>query len=226
MQRSRSMSAKRRTTAGARPIRYSLITLGSLLLAFTAAVPVQADTELGETGTTGFHALRDSEMAPGYTCHYKGIYPPTADDYSGKLNRIDVRPPKMRAISGRQEVGWRFIVERRNGSDGASHWVVTYKSSIQRDTTSASQNASFSRRTINVRLPADGVNEDTIYDYRVKVKMFWYTANGGIQGTSTHLNDWYNEALHDMPERDGGRDGSVTFQEPAPCRGWISVSIN
>lgn len=208
-----------------RPTRYVLVTISALLLAFTAAVPVQADTELGETGTTGFHALRDSPSGPGYSCHYKGIYPPSGGDrYEGKLNRIDVRPPKMKAISGRQEVGWRYMVERLNGSDSSSNWMVTYKSSIQRDTTSSSRNASFSMRVINVRLPADGAYEDTIYEYRVKVKMFWYTANGGVQGTSTHLVDWYKEVLHNFGAQDGGT--VTSYREQAPCRGWISAIIN
>jgi hypothetical protein len=210
---------------GVRPTRFLLITVSGLLLGFTAAAPVQADTELGETGTTGFHSLRDSESSPGYSCHYKGIYPPPSGlDYDGKLNGIDVRPPRMKAISGRQQVGWRFMVERLKASDISSNWIVTYKSSVQRDTTSSRRNASFSTRDVDVRLPADGVEEDTIYEYRVKVKMFWYTPDGGVQGTSTHAADWYNQVLHNMPERFGG--GSVTFQERAPCRGWTSASIN
>jgi hypothetical protein len=209
-----------------RPTRYVLTTISILLLALTAAAPVQADTELGETGTTGFHALRDSPDGPGYSCHYKGMYPPQGGlDYEGKLNRIDVRPPKMKAISGQQEVGWRFMVERKNGSDGPPYnWVVTYKSSIQHATTSSGRNASFSMRSINVRLPADGAHEDTIYDYRVKVKMIWYTATGGIQGTSTHLVDWYKELLHNFGAQDGGT--VTSYREQAPCRGWIGATIN
>ena len=213
---------------GTRPTRFLLITISTLLLAFTAAMPVQADTPVDETGTTGFHALRDSPDKPGYTCHYKGMYPPSGGDrYDGKLNRIGVRPPKVRAISGQQEVGWRFMVERMNVSELNTNWVVTYKSSIERDTTSSSRNALFSMRDVDVRLPADGFNGDTQYDYRVKVKMFWYTANGGVQGTSTHLADWYKEVLHNFPQQGGGRDGTLTsFREPAPCRGWVSGIIN
>ncbi|HYI22747.1 MAG TPA: hypothetical protein VEX62_08950 [Candidatus Limnocylindrales bacterium] len=208
--------------------RFWFVTISALLLAFTAAVPVQADTELGQTGTTGFHALRDSPSRPGYTCHYKGIYPPSGGDrYEGKLNQIDVRPPRMKAIAGHQEVGWRFMIERLNQSVNPPIVMVTYKSSIQRDTTSSSRNASFSMRSVSVRLPADGAYEDTIYEYRVKVKMFWYTANGGVQGTSTHRADWFEEVLHNFPEQDGGRDGTVTsFGEQAPCRGWVSAIIN
>jgi hypothetical protein len=206
---------------GTRPIRFLLMTISAAMLAFTAAVPVLADTSVDESGNTGFHALRDTESNPGYSCHYKGIYPPQGGDYNGKLNRIEVRPPKMRAMSGQQEVGWRFIVERMKVSNANASWIVTYKSSIQRDTTNASNNASFSRRDVDVRLPADGVNSEELYDYRVKVKMFWYTANGGVQATSIHLNDWYNEVLHNMPS-----GGSQTFAELAPCRGWVTASIN
>jgi len=202
------------------PTRLLAMTTMALLLALGAAVPVQADTSLGETGTTGFHALRDSESRPSYSCHYKGMYPPSDQDhYEGKLNRIDVRPPKMKAISGQQEVGWRFSVERRGGSD--SNWRVTYRSSIQRDTTSPSRNASFSIRDVKVGLPADGAFEDTVYEYRVKVRMFWYRENGGVQGTSMHVADWYSMVNHNLP---GG--GTETFSEEAPCRGWVSTTVN
>lgn len=208
---------------GIRPIRYLLITMSALLLAFTAAMPVQADTELGETGTTGFHALRDNDPSGGAICRYKGIYPsPGGYSYEGKLKWIDVRPPKMKAISGQQEVGWRFIVERR--SLAAVNWMVRYKSGIQRDTTSSSTNASFSMRGINVRVPTGGKDEDPSYEYRVKVKMFWYKANGGVQGTSTHLVDWYKEVYTDWPDHFGG--GTVTYTDQRPCRGWVGFEID
>lgn len=208
-----------------RPTRFLLVTISALLLAFTGAVPVQADTDVGETGTTGFHALRDSESRAGASCRYKGIYPSPGDySYEGKLKWIDVRPPKMKAISGQQEVGWRFMVERRSPSDASSNWMVTYKSRIQRDTTGLSRNASFSMRGINVRVPSGGKDEDPSYEYRVKVKMFWYTASGGVQGTSTHLVDWYKEVYNDWPEHFGG--GTVTSTDQVPCRGWVGFEID
>lgn len=208
-----------------RPTRYLLITISALLLAFTAAVPVQADTELGETGTTGFHALRDSDPSGGAICRYKGIYPsPGGYSYEGKLKWIDVRPPKMKAISGQQEVGWRFIVERRSLAAEISSWMVRYRSPIQHDTTSSSRNASFSMMGINVRVPTGGKDEDPTYQYRVKVKMFWYAANGGVQGTSTHRVDWYKEVYNDWPERFGG--GTETYTSDEPCRGWVGFEIN
>jgi len=150
------------------------------------------------------------------------MYPPSDQDhYEGKLNRIEVRPPKMKAISGQQQVGWRFMVERLKASTPTPTWKVTYRSSIQRATTSSSRNASFTMRDVEVALPANGAYEETIYEYRVKVSMFWYRANGDVQGTSTHLADWYTMVLHDFP-----RSGIQTFSEEAPCRGWVNAIIN
>jgi len=207
-------------------IRYLLVTISALLLALTATVPVEADTELGETGMTGFHALRDADQSGGAVCRYKGIYPsPGGYSYEGKLKWIDVRPPKMKAISGTQEVGWRFKVERRSLAAQISEWVVTYKSPIQRDTTSSSRNASFSMMGINVRVPSDGKDEDPSYQYRVKVNMFWYTGNGGVQGTSTHLVDWYKDIFNNWPERYGG--GTYSRIDDVPyCRGWVGFEID
>ena len=206
-----------------RPTRFLVISTCVLLLALAAAVPVQADTELGDTGTTGFHALRDSESKPGATCRYKGIYPsPGGYSYEGKLKWIDVRPPKMKAISGQQEVGWRFMVERLDIS--TTDWMVTYKSPIQRGTTTTNTNASFSKMGINVRVPTSGNDEDPTYEYRVTVKMFWYTANGRVQGTSTHLVDWYERVYNSWPERYGG--GSHAYTDQWNCRGWVGIEID
>lgn len=206
-----------------RPTRFLFITMSALLLAFTAAAPVQADTELGETGTTGFHALRDSESTAGASCRYKGIYPtPGHYSYEGKLKWISVQPPKVRAISGHQQVGWRFVVERLNYSTGDR--IVTYKSPIQRATTTASTNASFSKMGINVRVPTSSNDEDPFHDYRVKVKMFWYTASGRVQGTSTHLVDWYERVYDNWPKRYGG--GSQSYTAQWNCGGWAGLEIN
>jgi hypothetical protein len=209
---------------GIRATRFRFITISALLLAFTAAVPVQADTELSETGTTGFHALRDSQSRPGASCRYEGVYPtPGHYSYEGKLEWISVRPPKVRAISGSQQVGWRFIVERLDIS--TTNWVVRYKSPIQRETTSATKNASFSSKGINVTVPTRSADQDPTYEYRVKVKMFWYTANGSVQGTSTHLVDWTEHVYDNWPERYGGGSQSSTDQQ-WNCRGWAGIEID
>ena len=96
-----------------RPVMASM---GAVLAVLIAAGPVLADLEQGHTGTVAFHELRDGSNG-GAVCSYKQIVPsPGGYTYEAKLKQIDVRPPKVRASSGSQEVGWRFIVERRGYS--------------------------------------------------------------------------------------------------------------
>jgi hypothetical protein len=206
--------------------RVGLAAFSALLLAVVAVGPVLADKEKGHTGTVGFHALRDSETKAGATCRYKGIYPsPGGFSYEGKLKYIQVRPPKVRAISGTQVVGWRFIVQRQTiHLDPVSYdpWVATYRSSIQKDTTNSSTNASFSRMGVDVHVPSSGEYDDPNYIYRVLVKMYWYAADGSIMGTATHLVEWYELIYKGWPAY-GGSPPNDTYSDP--CEGWDGWEI-
>ena len=196
-------------------------TIIALVLAALAVGPALADTEFGHTGTVGFHALRDSSSKGGAICRYKGIEPsPGGYSYEGKLKWIDVRPPKVRAITGSQKVGWRFMVERQANSAGP--WTTTYTSRIQTRTTNSSTNAAFSMKGINVRVPTSGADDSPEYLYRVKVKMFWYKPGGGVKGTATHLVDNYRNVYNNWPI---GPD-TETFTDNYPCSGWVGIEIN
>ena len=201
--------------------------IATFLLALIVAAPAVAQIEQGHTGTVGPHSLRDSSTKPGATCRFRRIQPsPGGYSYEAKLNRIDVRPPKVRAISGSQEVGWRFFVQRRGWeSSGQGYgefgpWVVTYQSPIQRDVTHAGTNASFTTMGIGVNVPTS----KPFYEYRVQVKMFWYRPDGRTQGTATHRVEWYKSVYNNWPDWAGGP--TYTDVSSAPCDDRVGFDIN
>jgi hypothetical protein len=197
-----------------------LASMSAVLFALVAAGPVLADLEQGHTGTVGFHELRDGSNG-GAVCRYKQIVPsPSGYNYEAKLKRIDVRPPRVRASSGSQEVGWRFIVERRGYSGTWSPWVVTYRSPVQRDVTNTTTDASLTSMGVGVAVPTTSADDSPGYVYRVLVKMFWYGADGSTRGTALHLTEKYKKIL-------GHVTGDATvFRERYPCEAWQAFVLN
>jgi hypothetical protein len=152
---------------------------------------VAADTELGETGTVGAHSLNDTTANPGATCKYHYI---SAQD-GGRLNRIDVDPPNVKAVAGKssQSVGWQFTVQRRAGSIYTNNpWKNRYTSPIKKALTDDAHNAPFSGGTVSVTVPYGPDSQDVQADYRVVVKMLWYLPNGAVQGTARHRVNYYD----------------------------------
>jgi hypothetical protein len=203
-------------------IRPRLVSAASVLLLLTFGVqPVLADTELGHTGTVGFHRLRESVTNyGGAVCIYRSDPPPSAYSYEGELYSLEVRPPKVKAIAGAQQVGWRFIVERRSEDELAGAWfpwVERIRSKIQRRTTDTNTNAPFTWMQADVIVPTNGVNDTPRYQYRVLVKMYWFYADGSIEGTATHRVDWYTLAYEDQPVT-GDIELSLDQQ---PCFAWV-----
>jgi hypothetical protein len=205
-----------RPKAMTRPRRPALLAfISAMLFAVVGAGPVLADLEQGHTGTVGFHELRDTSTA-GAVCRYEEIKPsPSGVDYEAELKWIDVRPPKIRAISGQQRVGWRFIIERRDFDGTLGPWVVKYKSAVQRDVTTSTKNASFAMMGVRVNVPANNSDEPPFSGFRVHVKMFWYHADGSIQGSAKHLVERYKSVL-------GNADGThpTVSVDRSPCAGW------
>jgi hypothetical protein len=167
--------------------------------------PVAADTELGHTGQVGTHSLSETYLDGGAKCTYRTTFEGSGSHWS-RLRRIDVRPPRMKAISAQQRVGWRFIVQR---SEDDGPWEATYRSPIQKATASSNANAAFSPMGIKVIVPAPSSQFDNHHLYRVVVKMFWYRPGGSQQGSARHLVDYYREQV----------DGQVNAGNPGGCPG-------
>ena len=199
-----------------RSTRPVLAFVSAILLSIIAAGPVLADTELGHTGTVGFHELRDGRNG-GAICRYEELFPsPSNFEYEAELDWIDVRPPKMKAAAGRQRVGWRFIVERRDYiRPDLTDWFVVYRSSVQQAVTNTKTNAAFATMGFRPNVPADRFEELPIASFRVQVKMFWYGEGQTIEGTATHLVDRY-KAIY---ANDDGADPTIAL-ERSQCVGW------
>jgi hypothetical protein len=158
------------------------------------AQPVLADTELGHTGTVGAHSLNDTAASPGATCKYRYLPSPNV----GKLVRIAVHPPKVKAVAGKnaQTVGWKFTVQRKiAGLTGSSPWENRYTSPEMTAVTDDAHNAAFTKASVRVEVPFGPNAEDVAAFYRVKVKMFWHRADDSVQGTALHRIDFYKIKL-------------------------------
>ena len=161
--------------------------VGSLLAILTIAAPAAANAELGHSGTVGVHALRDSPRKPGATCVYS----------QPNLWFLKIRPPKVFASSGRQTVGWRFIVERQPGTtDDVLDWTktgpyrVTYRSPIARAVATTTTPAPFSWREVEVDVPESSERSNS-HRYRISVRMFWFGSDGRTLGSALHRIGYY-----------------------------------
>ena len=154
-----------------------------LMIALLASGPVLADTDIGTTGVVGAHSLVDTGTKTGVTCRYGVIL----------LKHLDVRPPRMRAVSGTQAVAWRFAVLRTRVPDsGDATTKQTYTSPWQSGWATTTKNARFSNMGVNVTVPRDGRQIFGVeYQYVVNVEMDWLQPDGAITGTSTHRVDNY-----------------------------------
>jgi hypothetical protein len=163
------------------------VALSSVFVLLLAVGPAMADTPLSHSGKVGPHRLVDNWNKPGMNCRFAQVEPKW-----WMLDRISVRPPKMRGTRDNQRVAWRFFVERTpigTGTAIPADWKVTYRSPRQFGTAHVHTPASFSRMGVPVEVPAAHAHGDT-YAYRVKVRMLWYRANGALQGKATHIVDF------------------------------------
>jgi hypothetical protein len=188
--------------------RRSFLPVAMAIGALTAAQPVLADTEL-DAGTVGVHSLTDTASNPGALCKYR--YLPTYD--VGRLKRIVVRPPNMRAVAGRsaQEVGWQFTIQRRIDIEpNPGTWEDRYTSPEMTAVTDDSHNASFGSGSVSVTVPFGPGGDGAAALYRVVVKMIWHRPNGSVQGTARDRVDFYERAVSN-----GGGDVQNNF-----CTGY------
>lgn len=179
-------------------IRFRRVVAVSALVfvALATAQPVFADEELGERGTVGQHSLTDTFSNPGARCKYREMSDP---DDVGRLRRIVVRPPNMRAVAGKddQMVGWQFTVQRRitHGRD-PRFWEKRYISPTYTATTDDAHDAPFSEASVRVYVPFTEPGSGHGYaEYRVNVTMFWYRADGSVQGMAKHRVEFYQMVM-------------------------------
>jgi hypothetical protein len=163
----------------------------AVLVAIMAAGPAAADAELGHKGQVGAHYMRDTYSDGAAKCTYRTTFEGSGSHW-WKLRRIDVRPPRVFAISGSQKVGWRFVIQR---SEDQGPWQVAYRSPVQKATASVNTRAAFASMGSRVSVPPPSSQFDNHHFIRVVVKMIWYRADGSQRGSARHLVDFYREQL-------------------------------
>ena len=157
-------------------------------LALTAGT-ASADTVIGHSGNVGAHHLRDTNAKPGVKCRYQ------QGGGSGEeiLYKLTVKPPVIFAVNktgarDRQLVGWRAQIQRRN--HGAAAFVTIATGALHTAFAWDDTAASLSARTY-------GVTSKFGADFRVRIAMYWYAANGTtVTGQATNEVDWYRKIFH------------------------------
>jgi hypothetical protein len=168
-----------------RSIRPAVVSVAVAVVAvaiLSGAVPVTADTALNHMGQYGRHYLADTEEYPEARCRY---------DADNNLDRIRVLEPTVFSASNdpdRRSVSWRVLVQK-NGGHG---FVTVKKSNWQFAEARTTRPADFA--PISVSLIAD-----TDADYRVLVRMGWWTGGKelNLTGSALHRVDWYRYPLAD-----------------------------
>jgi hypothetical protein len=179
-------------------MRRALIVIASCVVALLISVsPALGDTQLEETWYNdlgiGRNHLVDNTSKPGARCHWSQSS--VSQDW-WTMDELSVRPPKVFGTRNNQRVGWRFMVVRQKEAfSGEQQWPkkITYTSPIQNGIAQIHSAATFRRMSVPVDTPNDGRS----YAYWVRVKMFWYQANGDIQGWSLHEADYYSQFVGD-----------------------------
>ena len=163
-----------------RPRRRTLSIAVTVLAIIGLAGPgaVSADTELGHTGLTGAHRLRDVFGYPGARCIYEG---PKAGEV---LQAIRFRAPVVFARNATtgvdiQTVGWRGRLQKRVSGT----WQTVASKTVVKDVATDRHPAEFTGKSFSI---------STSGTYRIAIDMYWYNAYGtSVVGSARHKVDRY-----------------------------------
>ena len=164
--------------------RLTLMLIGALALATSAAAPVAAAAHSGKTPPADYGST--------VACRYH-TNEDTNWSFKAKFRRIVVTPPQMFAKSGRQMVGWRFVVERgisRYFTDVPATWTVTYTSPTEKRVATTTRAAAFETMRVGVSVPkGDWDASDVVY--HVTLQMLRYGPNGAVHSKASYLMPTY-----------------------------------
>ena len=164
--------------------RLTLMLIGALALATSAAAPVAAAAHSGKTPPADYGST--------VACRYH-TNEDTNGSFKAKVRRIVVTPPQMFAKSGRQMVGWRFVVERgisRYFTDVPATWTVTYTSPTEKRVATTTRAAAFETMRVGVSVPkGDWDASDVVY--HVTLQMLRYGPNGAVHSKASYLMPTY-----------------------------------
>ncbi|MEZ4597057.1 MAG: hypothetical protein R3C32_09595 [Chloroflexota bacterium] len=159
--------------------------MGAGLLAISGLAPASADTVKSQSGNYGAYQVNDQQnVHNGVKCQYE-----THLEHGGyMLDRLVVRKPYVHSYtSGRQWVGWRFIVKRDHDTNGSFQEV--YRSGIVKARASQSSIADFDDRVWHAPESTSSLKGN----YKVWLVLFWYKPGSStkVSGKVVTEIDWY-----------------------------------
>jgi hypothetical protein len=156
-----------------RPAGRSAGRLLAVVLALSGAAAIAAPVAAATPPT--------SDWGNTVECRYHLPGPSPVGDW--RIRSFNVLPPVVKANSGTQIVGWRFVVTRATNW-GGDPWTVTYRSPIQKASATTTHKAAFTSKSVAVAIPH--VENLTSVWYHVTLKLYWYRANGSIQSQQSY----------------------------------------
>lgn len=163
--------------------------IGALIALLLSSGLAVADTPISSSGSVGAHHLADTNVHRGVKC----LYQEGGGSGEEVLHQLTVKPPVIFAVDktggrDKQLVGWRALIQRRN--HGAASFVTITTGALHTAFAWDDTAASLSTRTYSVTSQFGA-------DFRVRIAMFWYAANGiTVTGQATSEVDWYRKIFH------------------------------
>jgi len=147
-----------------------------------------------QTGQTGAYIFVDAQATPGVVCKYSSSSP-------YKLYQLTIKAPQVwwpdtSSNSNTQHgtVGWQASVYHKGAA--ASTWKLLKKSTVHKATAyegypnvyDLADKAPFS----NLSMSVPGSSYVPTHEWRVKVKVFWYSkVDGSVMGSVSHTVVYY-----------------------------------
>ncbi len=171
------------------PTRRRLVGLiGAAMLAVAAVAPAAAETPLLNSGSYGYYEIHDTSTSAGVKCVYEGSKTQTSQGKAYLLDKLRIRKPTVHhTTSGKNWVGWRYVVKRDANYDGS--YSEVFRSSILKAKASTTAIAPFSDRIWTAPEPFSKLKGNWL----VRVHLFWYKPGSTtkVQGRIVAELDYY-----------------------------------
>jgi hypothetical protein len=146
------------------------------------------------TGQTGNHLFVDSLATPGVVCHYSSTAPNALDKLTIKAPQVWWPDTSSNSNTQHGTVGWQAFIYHKGFL--ATTWKLLKKSTVHKATAyegypgayDLADKAPFS----NISMSVPGSNYQPTHEWRVRVKVYWYSKlDGSVMGSDSHLVLYY-----------------------------------
>jgi len=153
-----------------------------------------AGTVAAQTGQTGNYLFTDSSTTAGVVCHYSSTG-------QNQLDKVTVKAPSVwwpdtSSNSNTQHgtVGWQAFVYHKGAS--ATTWKLLKKTTVHKATAYEGYPGAYDTADkapfTNLAVSIPGTNYAFTHEFRVKVKVYWYSkVDGSVMGSVAHTVLYY-----------------------------------